>query len=77
MSRSSDFSISSRREGEATVVAPAGEVDLVTVHEVRESMRAAEGCASGAGCAAGASTSGADFAAAWFSARTASQISSR
>ena len=43
MSGSSDFSISRHREGDATVVAPVGEVDLVTVHEVRENVRAAAG----------------------------------
>lgn len=41
MSGKNDFSISSRREGEALVVVPAGEVDLVTVDQVRTHVREA------------------------------------
>jgi anti-sigma B factor antagonist len=38
MGREQDFSISRSREGDAVVIAPAGEVDLVTVHEVRSAL---------------------------------------
>ena len=41
MDREQDFSISRRREGDAAIVVPVGEVDLVTVHEVREYLLAA------------------------------------
>jgi anti-sigma B factor antagonist len=41
MSRDHDFSISRHRDGAAGVIVPVGEVDLVTVHEVRENVRAA------------------------------------
>jgi anti-sigma B factor antagonist len=43
MSGENDFSISSHPEGQATVVAPVGEVDLVTVDEVRRHVREAAG----------------------------------
>ena len=33
------FTITRHRDGEATVLAPIGEVDLVTVHEVRTALR--------------------------------------
>jgi anti-sigma B factor antagonist len=39
MGRDHDFSISRYREGGAGVVVPVGEVDLVTVHEVRSNLR--------------------------------------
>ena len=41
MDSEQDFSITSRAEGAATIIAPAGEVDLVTVHQLRETLRAA------------------------------------
>jgi anti-anti-sigma factor len=34
-----DFSISRREADGATIIAPAGEVDLVTVHELRDVLR--------------------------------------
>jgi anti-sigma B factor antagonist len=43
MSGENDFSISSHRDGDATVVAPVGEVDLVSVDEVRTQVRDAAG----------------------------------
>ena len=43
MGRDHDFSISRHREGGAGVVVPVGEVDLVTVHEVRSHVREAAG----------------------------------
>jgi anti-sigma B factor antagonist len=43
MSGNSDFSISRHREGDATVVSPVGEVDLVTVDKVRAHVREATG----------------------------------
>lgn len=39
MSGENDFSISRHHEGDATVIAPVGEVDLVSVHEVRTQVR--------------------------------------
>lgn len=41
MSREQDFSISRHDQGGASIVQPVGEVDLVTVHEVREHVHAA------------------------------------
>ena len=41
MDSEQDFSITSRVEGAATIIAPAGEVDLVSVHAVRDALRAA------------------------------------
>jgi len=46
MSGTGDFSIRSHPEGEAAVVAPAGEVDLVTVDQVRSSVRDAAASSS-------------------------------
>lgn len=34
-----DFSISRHRQGEAGILVPVGEIDLVTVHEVRSALR--------------------------------------
>lgn len=41
MSGTSDFSIGRHREGEAAVVSPVGEIDLVTVDQVRALVREA------------------------------------
>ena len=41
MDREQDFSISRHREGDAAIVVPVGEVDLVTVHQVRDHLLAA------------------------------------
>jgi anti-sigma B factor antagonist len=41
MDREDDFSIGRHTEGEAIVIAPAGEVDLVTVHDLRSALLSA------------------------------------
>jgi anti-sigma B factor antagonist len=43
MSGENDFSISLHRDGEATIVIPVGDIDLVTVDEVRSHVRQAAG----------------------------------
>ena len=42
MEGEADFTIGRRREGEAVVVAPDGEVDLATVHALRDAVRSAQ-----------------------------------
>jgi anti-anti-sigma factor len=45
MSRDQDFTLTEERRDQVAVIAPAGEVDLVTVHEVRDALtRAASSC---------------------------------